>query len=1105
MLSIRFAHRYEDLADRLVAELAGGAGSPFDADTVIVPSAAVRRQLTLAIARAHGICANVEFAYLARWLWQRIGPAAGFGQGAQSPLSPELLAWRIFAVFDDAAFVAGHPRLAANLQRADPLARHALAARVAAAFDQLLTYRADWVEAWTRGEAAPPGELPPPSAQDAGWQAALWRRIAAELGPAPALPAFRRAVDAGAVRDWPRIVHVFALPAVPPAHLELLQAIGRWTEVVVHAINPCREFWFDVVSPRQLAALAARGRATHHEVGNPLLASWGRQAQAQLGMLVDAADGDIDEIDVDPPPAKTLLARVQRAILDLAGIPRGPLAADDRSLEIHVCHSPVRELEALHDRLLDLFARPGAPAPGEVLVVTPDLETLAPLVDAVFGTAPRERAIPYTITGRARSGVNAPARALLALLALVGSRCSAGEVFAALSQPVVARRLGLDEDALDRIRRWLRDAGVHWALDAAHRAELDLAAGGLHSLAEGLQRLFLGYALPASAAEPFDGLLPAGDAEGQAAQALGALAHFADALVALRRASAAPRPAAEWPALLEGAITGFIAAGDDELDDLAELRAAVQGLADVFAATVPQQPLPLALVREALAQRLDEPARGGVPGGAVTFSSLASLRSLPYRVVCVLGLNDGAFPATARADEFDLIALRPRPGDRQRRQDDRNVFLDLLLAARETLHLSHVGRSVRDNAPLPPSVVVAELIEQLLPAIAGDAADATARAAARARIVVEHPLQPFAESLFRSGGDARSASFHAEFAQARRAALTALAQAPQGDADAEDDEQDDEGALAAEAAAAPPLFVVPLPAAGADERRLAVGRLGEFFRHPARFLLRERLRVQLPRAEDEIADDEPFVPDIPTRSALAAQVLPALIAGAPAERAWALARAGTAWPGGRVGEAWLADELPALAAHAQAVRALQAPPCLPPLSARLTIAVDGVPWQLEAMFADLRAAGLVRHRYDELRAGDRLDAWLQHLLLCAAAPAGVTLRTTLLGRGERIVFAAVADAQARLAELLRLHAEGLRSPLPFFPKSAWAFVEGGQSLAKARGRWHGAPGSDRGEQADAWNRLAWRGRPDPLAGAAEAFCASASAVFAPMATAAGAP
>ncbi len=390
-----------------------------------------------------------------------------------------------------------------------------------------------------------------------------------------------------------------------------------------------------------------------------------------------------------------------------------------------MCHSLSRELEVLQDHLLGLFAADPHLRPGDILVVTPDLDAAAPLIDAIFGTAPKERALPYALCGGARSRVNAPAHAACcncwrwparAAPPARCSRCCSRTAWRAASAWTPKRwprcMPGCSKPA--STGHWMRHTAPSFELPATPR----------HTLADALQRLFLGYALPEPHGEAFDGLLGAGAAEGSDALALGALWRFA---VALQRAQAdlqQPKRPEAWAATLAGLLDDFIAPAESELDDLRELRQTLRQLVDDMHGGGVTETLPLAVVRAALQARLDDPARGGAAGGSINFASMSSLRGLPFQVVCAIGLNDGAFPGTGRPLEFDLMALQPRRGDRQRRDDERGLMLDLLLAARHSLYLSHTGRSVRDNSTLPPSVLVAELLDLLVPAIADDPASA---------------------------------------------------------------------------------------------------------------------------------------------------------------------------------------------------------------------------------------------------------------------------------------------------------------------------------------------------------------------------------------------
>ena len=1133
MLHIHFANHCETLTDLLLGRLAASRGGVFDADQLIVPSAAVQRSLALAIADRDGVCANVQFDYLARWIWRQIARLVP-GVADESPFAPELLIWLIHRALGDEAFVATQPRLRNFLAAADPVMQFELAGQVARLFDQYVTYRVDWLQAWSNG--SPAGVGAGTASADEAWQSALWQRLSAELGelgklgklgefgvrgahPAIAfVEALRkrgngstRSATGDALAGLPSSAHLYALPTMPPLYLSLLQQLGHAVDLHVYTLNPCREYWFELIGRRRLSHLAVRGRADSHEEGNRLLAAWGRQTQAHVDLLVDSAsDGTEDDSCFVANPSDTLLGALQNAVLDLAELAPGslPLDASDRSLEIHACHSLTRELEVLQDHLLGLFAAADAGAaalaPWQILVVTPDLEAAAPLIEAVFGAAPNDRHIPYSITGRPRSGVNVAARALLAVLDIAGSRFVASDVHGLMQQPLVARRFGLDADDLAQIHGWIGESGMRWALDATHRASFDLPAVARHTLSDGLDRLFLGYALPAQVDEPFLDRLACGDAEGSQALALGAFARYVDALQAAHSSLASARPGPLWAPLLLDLIDTFLRPTAADLDDLHELQAAVRELAESLQRGGATQPLPLAVVRAALQQLLDDPGRGGVPTGQVTFASMSALRNLPYAVICAIGLNDGAYPTSTRPPEFDLMASRPRRGDRQRRHDERNLFLDLLLAARHSLYLSYTGRSARDNSALQPSVLISELLETVLPAITLQPADAVSRARARSRLLVEHPLQAFAAEGFDAAADPRLRSFNQELAaalQAGTAAPAALAAGAtpspsEGQANgvrAGSDDDEDAFDLSLQHSLQPAFFTTPLPAPEPAWREVSLAQLVEFYRQPCRYLLRRRLGIELQRDGDELQDDEPFLPDLPARSALASRLLPQLLHGADPSRVRRLAQAGIELPAGGLGAHLLDRELAALTSFAERVRDSTAAPLLAPRQARMRFDLDGEVWNLNFTLTDLRAGGLVRWRGDELRARDALEAWLHHLALCLQAPPGAAMRTCWLALDSTLSLRPVAQPATLLGELLRHYRHGLREPLHFFPKSAWASCHGGAAAAALT--WRSSPQRPHAESSDPAYRLALRGRGEPLN---DDFDRLAQAVFGPL-------
>lgn len=1101
MLNLTHANRYERLSARLLDDLADAPAEPFTAEHILVPGTAIRRRLEMDHARRFGVCANVSFGFLARWLWEQMGRVVAVD--AVSPFAKEQLAWRVFRRFGDERFCSGHPRLAGYLGQAgrDPLMRFELAQRVARLLEQYITYRQDWVKSWAEGRAAGLACRAADALGDEAWQAALWRGLLDDLrlGAEHPAEAFFRAVDgaAGGERPdgLPARVALFCPTDLPPLYLHILAGFSRLMEVNLYVLNPCREYWFELIDRKQLAAREALGRGDYHEVGNPLLAGWGRQAQSFLTLLGELPAELHAEADAFlPAPPGTLLATVQNAILDMTDPAPGSVSLDsgDAGIEVHVCHALTRELEVLHDRLLDRFERQPGLSPADVLVVMPDLETAAPLIDAVFGTAPDGRKIPYAITGLPRAVANPVAAGLRALLQLLTSRFPASEVFALLRRPLVSARYGLSDADRENIHGWMREAGIRWGLDAGHRARLDLPEMEDWSLRDGIDRLYLGYAV-ASLAEPLAGRLPAGDVEGTAALALGAFDQFVANLERACREAGRPAAAAVWRERLHDWLDAFFSEDRDSLEDFAEVRRAVNGLCDALEAAGVSEPLPLETVGRALAERLEDSPHGALPSGVVTFAGMSPMRALPYRMICILGLNDGVFPGVGSPDEFDLIARSPRLGDRQRRLDDRNLFLDLLLAARERLHLSYTGQNLRDNSALTPSILLAELEDYL--------ACLTGRQDRPWRI--RHPLQAFSRRYFAPEGDRDTGlfSYAAEYAAALQSPAPLTARPAVMAEDDRDDTPEDERPEPREPGAR--FFPAPLPWRIDDPREVSLADLRRFFRNPCRFLLERRMQLSLPGADEELADDEPFLPDYPSRGSLAERLLPAVtIQGTDLETLLKLAKAGREYPPGALGELLLRDELGLIGAFGRRYAERTREPLLPPRAASLELDVAGETWRLSGALNDLRPGGLARGRYDDRRPTDYLAGWLDHLFLNALEAPGVDPRTVWIARDGGYELAPCGGARERLAVLVEFYRLGQSRPLHFFPKSAWAYAtalderpdQPEAAWTAARKKWE-ISFKGHGESADPAYVLCLRGEDAPLN--AE-FAACASAVFGPL-------
>ena len=1140
MIRVYGAHRFESLRERLLMRLQQPRRSLWTPDTVIVPSAAIRRQLSLDIAQAHGVCAQVEFSFLAQWLWQLMGRHLS-GIAAQSALDSSALTWRVYDLLASPDVVRQHPRLAFGLPSDDPLQRFELSAAIAGLFETYATYRPEWLQQWQqlgdRWEEAWTGAQHP----DVAWQAALWQALAQRMAlayehPTDTFVTWLQQAPAGSVRDAQGEelqVHVFALPTIAPQHLRVLHALGRHAHITLYVINPCAHYWLDVVEPRRLANLRLQGRDQHHESAHPLLSAWGQQTQAFLNLLLQTVDdADMQELDLDVAPehGRSLLRRWQDSILYLqAPLPEdGPWDSTDRSLEVHVCHSWVRELEVLHDRLLGLFSQDATLTPADVLVVVPRWSEAAPWIDAVFGTVDPKRRIPYALTGLSPSSHDEAAQALQMLLQWLPSHWPVSEMLELMRQGPIAQRFGWSDDDLRVIEDWLQAAAVHWGRPPAAQD----APAHAHDLYAGVQRMFLGMALPAQGAaasatpeapiistdlwQPAACCWPATAVDSAQSELLGRLWHWVSTMWQAAQQLTQATSAVQWVDLLRSLAHRAMASDTDASPGLRSVHQAIDALnqewqqAGWIAAdgtAVPHAPLTAEVVRQRLSQWWAQDRQGGVPTGSVTFSAMNSLRQLPFRVVCVLGLQDEAFPGVSAPCEFDLMAAHPLPTDRQARLEARNVFLDLLLSARDVVHLSYTGRQIRDNAPLAPSVVISELLEFLGPI--------------QDQVVVHHPLHPFSLAAFDStAGDPRRLSFHSAYAQALAQAqegeqtLRHGAQAwPQEDPEdaAPDEPVDDRGDMTS-LRDQPAFFTHPLPHrphVNGDRPTLPLSQWIRFFHHPARYWLTRRVGVQLPYREDLIRDHEPVWPLRGALQGLAERLMPALLAGVPHDQLLRRARCGPQIPPGPLGESWLHTALPRLQRIADRLRpVLDAPRC-PPLYTSVCLPLnDGHGLELHHRWSDLRHSGVVSWYADTIRATERLRLWWHHLLLCAQCPQDVQPHTTWIDANGAWQLRPVADARRVLEQAALAWELGQHEPLAFFPRTSWAYVEaGGQAdditphaLKQALEVWRPHQHSAHAEGTDESVRWVWRGRGDPVLDAAQqaAFAHWSGTIMGPL-------
>ncbi|EOD1713645.1 exodeoxyribonuclease V subunit gamma [Escherichia coli] len=1067
---------------------------PFEPEMILVQSTGMAQWLQMTLSQKFGIAANIDFPLPASFIWDmfvRVLPEIP----KESAFNKQSMSWKLMTLL---------PQL---LEREDfTLLRHyltddsdkrklfQLSSKAADLFDQYLVYRPDWLAQWETGH------LVEGLGEAQAWQAPLWKALVEytdELGQprwhrANLYQRFIETLESATTcpPGLPSRVFICGISALPPVYLQALQALGKHIEIHLLFTNPCRYYWGDIKDPAYLAKLLTRQRRHSFEdrelplfrdsenagqlfnsdgeqdVGNPLLASWGKLGRDYIYLLSDLESSQELDAFVDVTP-DNLLHNIQSDILELenravAGVNieefsrsdnKRPLDPLDSSITFHVCHSPQREVEVLHDRLLAMLEEDPTLTPRDIIVMVADIDSYSPFIQAVFGSAPADRYLPYAISDRRARQSHPVLEAFISLLSLPDSRFVSEDVLALLDVPVLAARFDITEEGLRYLRQWVNESGIRWGIDDDNVRELELPATGQHTWRFGLTRMLLGYAMESAQGE-WQSVLPYDESSGLIAELVGHLASLLMQLNIWCRGLAQERPLEEWLPVCRDMLNAFF------LPD-AETEAAMTLIEQQWQAIIAEglgaqygDAVPLSLLRDELALRLDqERISQRFLAGPVNICTLMPMRSIPFKVVCLLGMNDGVYPRQLAPLGFDLMSQKPKRGDRSRRDDDRYLFLEALISAQQKLYISYIGRSIQDNSERFPSVLVQELIDYIGQShyLPGDEALNCDESEARvkAHLTCHHTRMPFDPQNYQPGN---LQSYAREW-------LPAASQA--GKAHSE--------------------FVQPLPFTLPETVPLET--LQRFWAHPVRAFFQMRLQVNFRTEDSEIPDTEPFILEGLSRYQINQQLLNVLVEQDDAERLFRRFRAAGDLPYGAFGEIFWETQCQEMQQLADRVIACRQPG----QSMEIDLACNGV--QITGWLPQVQPDGLLRWRPSLLSVAQGMQLWLEHLVYCASGGNGES-RLFLRKDGEwRFPPLAAEQALHYLSQLIEGYREGMSAPLLVLPESggAWlktcydaqndAMLDDDSTLQKARTKFLQAYEGNmmvRGEGDDIWYQRLWR-------------------------------
>ena len=1077
-LQIYTSNRMEQLVDGLAGVVARPLASPFARETIVVQSKGMQRWLSMELASRFGAWANGDFPFPNAFVWRLFRDLIA-GLPDKSPYDPAVLTWRVMGLLPAmlgrpgfeplAAYLGGGAKDGAGETAALPLCASntglklfQLSEKIADTFDQYTLFRPELLSGWEAGRGD-------------DWQSALWRELVAQTDAphrARVRDDFARMLlapgfDRGLL---PSRVSLFGVSYLPQFHLDVFALLARHAEVNLFLLSPCAEYWGDLVSARERARQPQSPEPG--DEGNPLLSSLGRLGRDFSDTVLSLDAPVLAQNDQYVPAGYgAMLHALQSDILLLRSPTDGllPLSPADRSLRFHSCHSPMREVEVLHDQLLACLEEDPTLAPRDILVMTPDIETYAPMISAVFdGVEDVRQRIPYSIADRGIRRDGDAAEALLAILALPGGRFGVTSVLDILESPPVGRRFEISGNELETVRDWLVQTGVRWGLDEEDRARRGAPPYRDNSWRAGLDRLLLGFAMP-DEGRLFAGILPFDGVEGEGASILGRFAEFVESLAAACRELERPRRPEEWVATVRSLLDTLLAVDEEGAREMVAISRVLDDLVDCQRSAQFSGEVTLDMFRSWMAEQLEREDRGlGFLTGSGTFCAMLPMRSIPFRVIALLGMNDGAFPRQNRPPGFDLMARHPRRGDRSLRDEDRYLFLEAILSARDRLHISFVGQGIRDNAEIPPSVLVSELVDYVearfevclgetscspsAEPVNGEGKSETGqpRGVATELVFVRHPLQPFSPAYFT--GQRELFSYSMENCAALREKFAGKRTDP-------------------------PFLSRPLPDAP-EFRDITIATLLRFFDNPVKFLLMNRLGIRLGGAAAPLEEREPFSLDHLDNYGLKQELVAACLEGGVMEDLLPVARGRGILPPARHGDLLFADLRREAAGFAEKVRARAGTMTfLPPLEVELEL--EG--FRLSGRIAGIAPERLVRYRCARMKGKDQFRLWVEHLILNTVADPAYPRESLLIMADRCITLSPVADAGQQLANLLGWFRAGLSEPLRFFPETSLAYgAKGEWNPDRARRAWEGSEFA-KGEGEDPYLDLCFR-REDPLAG-----------------------
>ncbi|MDD5276567.1 MAG: exodeoxyribonuclease V subunit gamma [Methylovulum sp.] len=977
MFILHSSNKTENLVAHLSAVIANAPlDSVFAKEVFLIQSQGMERWLSQQLATQFQMWGNYEFLFPGKFF-------SSLAKKIKLTLSDEaferhLMLWRIEALLrrlEGDEFLPLRDYLSGTNSA---LKRYQLAQQLSQIFDQYQIMRPDMLTLWQKGQLLYHTDTE-------RWQRALWLQIIAQAGRRhrgtlwlEVIATLNGAPEGAFSGQLPERISVFGLNTMPPLFLSYLQGLSRHCQVHFFLLNPAQVFWADLETKRQRAAQETFD-------GHPLLSTLGQQGREFQELLLSQEIAFELELDsFEAVEAANTLQQLQNDILN--NCLDGRVLQKDNSISLHACHSRLREVEVLKNQLLQALEEDKTLELRDIVVMAPDIQIYEPFISAVFDD------IQHAVADRSLRLSNHALDAFIRFLSLGQSRFGWQTVLDLLEQPVVYPGFGLSETDLELIKYWVQDTHVRWGKSAQHKQELGLPEVSENTWQAALDRLLMGYAV-GSDADFIDEVLPYRDIEGSSALALGGLCEFMQLLFKAGAELKQPKPLQAWSTRLYYYADHLLASADPiERQQLNELLVELSAdLADVHNDEVELQVI-VSWLQGMVAERKSS---NGFLRGQLTFCSMLPMRSIPFKVIALLGINEGEFPKIDRHPTFDLLSLHFRKGDRSRRADDRYQFLEILLSARQQLIITYIGQSINQNETIPPSVVISELLDVLQTSYG------------LTGLLIKHPLQAFSPRYF--AGLTDLFSFSATDLTTAKVLSAPKAVACQWWEGAVDNTVDE---------------VIDLH------------ELLAFFRHPQRYFMRQQLALRFSGIDGATEEREPFVVDRLENYAIQHEWIEGALNGSvpSLKKLQAQGR----WLSGAAGELLFEQQQQLIN---EFIGRIQAKNLGAPLD-NLLVDIKVGHYRLVGKLNHLYANGSLFYRYAGLKGKDFIGAWLHHLIINQCQEQS----TYLLSADEEMLFSSADCKSDDLLRFIDIYWQGQQQPNAFFVEPALAYIRQAHKL-----------------------------------------------------------